>query len=148
MKHEIETIDIDAEAETLLTAAALPIADLRDARETTFFGVRDAGRLVAITGVEVHGDVGLLRSLAVDQDRRGGGLGHALVLYAEEWSRRRGLSALYLMTTTAEAFFARLGYKTIPRSAAPERIAGSAQFAGLCPESSAFMRKFLVASGA
>ncbi len=144
MKHEIETIDIDAEAEALLTAAALPIADLRDAREATFFGVRDAGRLVAITGIEVHGDVGLLRSLAVDPERRGGGLGRALVLHAEAWSRQRGLSALYLLTTTAEAFFARLGYETIPRSGAPEGIAGSAQFAGLCPGSSAFMRKLLV----
>jgi amino-acid N-acetyltransferase len=81
----------------------------------------------------------------VADNHRGGGHGKALVSHAEAWASQHGVEALYLLTTTAAEFFARLGYVAIPRSEAPAAIAATAQFASLCPSSSTFMRKVLAA---
>jgi amino-acid N-acetyltransferase len=72
-------------------------------------------------------------------------LGVSLVSGAETWAAGQGVKILYLLTTTAAGFFARLGYVAAPRSAAPAAIAATAQFAGLCPASSTFMCKVLAA---
>lgn len=141
-----EPVRPDSEVEALLEAAALPIADLRTAPGLHLFGVRADLRLVGVVGVEVHGAVGLLRSLAVGEKYRGEGRGRALVSHAESWAFRRGVEALYLLTTAAADFFARLGYAAISRSEAPAAIAGTSQFADLCPVSAVFMRKALTAN--
>src|SRR5947199_5405101 len=71
--------------------------------------VRDASRLVGVCGVEVCGDDGLLRSVAVDPDYRGEGIGALLVAGAQDL--RLKLEALYLLTTTADAYFRRHGFQ-------------------------------------
>lgn len=68
-----------------------------------------------------------------------------LVSNAETWAAAQGVKTLYLLTTTAVAFFVRLGYEVISRSEAPLAIAATGQFAALCPASSTFMRKVLAA---
>jgi amino-acid N-acetyltransferase len=50
---------------------------------------------------------------------------------------------LFLLTTTAEGFFARLGYLHATRDVAPPAIRSTKEFAGICPASSAFMSKQL-----
>jgi amino-acid N-acetyltransferase len=50
---------------------------------------------------------------------------------------------IYLLTTTAEEFFARRGYRRTERSSAPVAIRNTREFAGICPVSSAFMNKLL-----
>ena len=87
----------------------------------------------------------MLRSLAVEPEHRNSGLGISLVSDAETWAAERGVETLYLLTTTAAQFFARLGYEAVPRFEAPAAIAATAQFSGLCPASSTFMRKVLAA---
>ncbi len=69
-----------------------------------------------------------------------------LVAKAEAWASEEGVNSLYLLTTTAARFFARLGYEVVPRSQAPSSIENSAQFAGLCPVSATFMCKTLAAN--
>ena len=49
----------------------------------------------------------------------------------------------YLLTTTAEDFFARRGYVRIARDEAPETIRATREFADICPAGSAIMRKVL-----
>lgn len=142
-----ETTSLSADVEALLAGAGLPVADLAACRSLTLLGVREGGRLAGVVGVEVHGSDGLLRSLAVEPARRDAGLGTRLVADAEAWAAGQGVRTLYLLTTTAARFFAQRGYEEIPRAAAPAAIAATAQFAGLCPSSSAFMRKRLVAGG-
>ena len=56
---------------------------------------------------------------------------------------RKGVRSIYLLTTTAEAFFNRLGYERMGRSRAPSSIKRTREFAGLCPVSSVFMVKAL-----
>ena len=132
-----------AAAETLLKAAALPTADLTDAHMEHFFYVGPPGSPSGLVGIEVCGDVALLRSLAVADSCRSTGLGSALVTHAEDHARAVGARALYLLTTTAEEFFRRRGYISAPRASAPAAIRQSREFADICPASSAFMVKHL-----
>lgn len=135
----IEEVAFDAEAEALLRAAALPVDDLPGHSSIRLLGVRDGGRLVGLVGIERHPPQGLLRSLAVAGSHRGTGLGRRLVAAAEERAAAEGLESLYLLTTTAAEFFARLGYAGADRGSAPSGIAATAQFSGLCPGSATFM---------
>lgn len=134
------------EVSALLAANGLPVADLSPA--IGFLGVRDMRGLEGIVGLERHDGDGLLRSLAVRPDRRGSGLGSALVLEVERVARVGGLRSLYLLTTTAEAFFAHRGYARITREAAAPGIRQSSEFASVCPTSAAVMRKVLPPGGA
>ena len=94
-------------------------------------------------GLEGYGAVALLRSLAVAPAWQGLGLGSALLAHAEQAARQRGVQALYLLTTTAEAFFARRGYVRLSREAAPPVLHRTAEFAALCPASAVGMTKAL-----
>jgi amino-acid N-acetyltransferase len=133
------------EATALLGANGLPTDDLTAA--IALYGVREGQGLEGVVGIEPCGEVGLLRSLAVRHDRRGSGLGTALVLEAERVAAKGGLRALYLLTTTAEPFFGRRGYSRLPRDEAPPAIRATSEFASVCPSSAAFMCKPLQSSG-
>lgn len=127
----------------LLAAAALPAEDLTPAHLAHFLVIRNDDALVGAVGVEVLGPHGLLRSLVVDPAYRGLGHGVALVRAVEAHARSAGVGTLYLLTTTAEAFFRRLGYETADRAAAPEAVRGTAEFGLLCPDTAACMRRTL-----
>jgi amino-acid N-acetyltransferase len=129
------------EVKALLEVNGLPTGDL--SLDVRLLGERDGDRLVGVVGLEARGVVGLLRSLAVEPDRRGTGLGSELVTALEKVAAGNGITDLYLLTTTAEAFFARRGYQRVPREAAPAGIRGTAEFSSICPASSAFMTKRL-----
>ncbi|MEJ2669275.1 MAG: arsenic resistance N-acetyltransferase ArsN2 [Gammaproteobacteria bacterium] len=144
----MEQIAYSQEVRALLVACDLPVADLRDDGDVCFFGFRQENELWGVIGVEVRGDYGLLRSLAISAAHRGKGLGQKLVIFSEEWATRSNLKALYLLTTTANDFFERLGYEELSRSEAPSAIIETQQFSGLCPDSSIFMGKGLGANQA
>ena len=140
-----ESIGLNAEVAALLAEAELPVSDLSNSPSLNLLGIRRGGRLAGVVGVEVYAGVGMLRSLAVEPASRNTGLGAALVSNAETWAAERGVKTLYLLTTTAAQFFARLGYESVPRSDAPAAIAATAQFSDLCPASATLMRKVLAA---
>ncbi len=129
----------------LLTAAGLPVADLTAAHLVNFWGCDDGANLIGVVGLEVYGTDALLRSLAVALDWQGWGLGAALLAHAEQAAQQRGVQVLYLLTTSAEAFFVRRGYIRIPRETAPPILRQTAEFAALCPASAACMTKRLAA---
>jgi N-acetylglutamate synthase-like GNAT family acetyltransferase len=126
----------------LLESSRLPTRDLPESRPAFFVARNDAG-LVGAGGLEIHGDAGLLRSVAVGERLRGTGLGRALVEAVEAAARARGLRELVLLTETAPDFFSRLGYADIARDEAPAAIRGSVEFRSLCPQSARCMRKRL-----
>ncbi|WP_024868334.1 arsenic resistance N-acetyltransferase ArsN2 [Pseudoxanthomonas suwonensis] len=128
---------------TLLRDSGLPTADLVQGARVDFLGAHDGQALSGCVALEDCGDALLLRSLAVARQRRGEGLGRALVEAAEQHARARGHAAVYLLTTDAHGFFAARGYRELARSEAPAGIARTAQFSGLCPASSHFMGKAL-----
>lgn len=123
----------------LLAAAQLPTEDLTAAHCQHFFYAESSGTATGLVGLELFGDVALLRSLVVAPQRRGMGEGKALLQCAEDHARASGVHSLYLLTTTAERFFAKHGYRRIPRDSAPACIRNTREFAGICPASSAFM---------
>jgi len=127
----------------LLSESSLPVADITAQHLRHFFGCGSGPELEGLVGLELYGEVALLRSLAVAAVRRGSGLGSQLVEHAERYARDQGVKSLYLLTTTAEAFFLRFGYARLPREEAPETIKSTKEFAGICPMSSAFMVKHL-----
>jgi amino-acid N-acetyltransferase len=125
----------------LLQQAGLPSADLTPEHLRHFLVMRDGDAIRAVVGMEVRGDAGLLRSLAVAADRRGGGLASALVDALEARARDLGIRTLYLLTTTAEGFFARRGYAPAERTSVPDVIQATPEFRGICPSSAACMAK-------
>jgi amino-acid N-acetyltransferase len=127
----------------LLEEAALPAADLTDAHLEHFYGSGADGTLEGVVGLELYPPVALLRSLAVAPHARRRGIATALIAQAERQAREHGAREMYLLTTTAEHFFARAGYERIARDAAPEAIRATQEFAALCPVSAALMRKRL-----
>jgi amino-acid N-acetyltransferase len=54
-------------------------------------------------------------------------------------ARANGIRDLWLLTTSAEAFFAKHGFEKADRSAAPPAIAETSQFRDLCPATAALM---------
>ncbi len=107
-----------------------------------YFVVReDDGRVVGVGGLEIHGDFGLLRSVAVDADYRGQGLAASLVEAAMERAKKLSLRSVYLLTTTAREYFARHGFADCPRDDAPAAIRESWEFRSGCPSTAAFMKR-------
>jgi amino-acid N-acetyltransferase len=128
-------------AVTLLRAAGLPTEDLAGMSLEHFFFAGPAEAPTGLVGLEMFGDVALLRSLVVAEPLRGSGAGSALLDHAERHARGRGVKVVYLLTTTADAFFTRRGYEHAARDSAPAAIRATREFSALCPSSAAFMSR-------
>jgi amino-acid N-acetyltransferase len=129
---------------SLLAAYGLPWTDLSEGHLEHFFCTGATDSPTGVVGLEMRGEHALLRSLAVRTAVRCTGLGAALVAHAEAYARANGVRAIYLLTTTAEEFFARRGYARLEREHAPPSIRSTREFADICPNSSAFMVKHLM----
>lgn len=144
MNQHIQPVAFSAEANALLTSNNLSTVDLNlDTSHIQFFGYQDANLLTGLVGIELFDEVALLRSLAVAKTHRDLGLGSKLVEYAERYALKKGTRSFYLLTTTAEKFFAHRGYVHADRKHAPQSISTTKQFSNLCPSSSIFMTKRL-----
>jgi N-acetylglutamate synthase-like GNAT family acetyltransferase len=58
-------------------------------------------------------------------------------------ARARGIHDIYLLTTTAEAWFPRFGFVRIARAAVPAALHASEEFRGACPDSAVVMHTAL-----
>jgi amino-acid N-acetyltransferase len=123
----------------LLERSQLPHAGIEN-HLSTMLVARDDSRLVGCAAVEVYGTAGLLRSVAVDEARRGAGLGQRLTAAAVDLARSRGVTTLYLLTTTAGDFFPRFGFARIDRKDMDPVLDRSAELRGACPASAVAMR--------
>jgi N-acetylglutamate synthase-like GNAT family acetyltransferase len=122
----------------LLEANGLPVAGAKRHLGNYVVAVEQE-HVVATAGVEVYGDAGLLRSVAVAVAKQGQGLGGLVVDAVLEAGATRGLSTLYLLTTTAANYFERRGFAEQPRNSAPSALTDSEEFRGACPDSATFM---------
>ncbi|HEX8113198.1 MAG TPA: arsenic resistance N-acetyltransferase ArsN2 [Kofleriaceae bacterium] len=132
--------DLDAVI-ALVRASALPTAGIADGFPDGYAVVRDGTAIVAVAGLEVHGDVGLLRSVAVAASRRAGGLGRLLVEDRLRAANAHKLRAVYLLTTTAADYFRRFGFEDARRELAPASLQSSSEFASVCPASATCLAK-------
>jgi amino-acid N-acetyltransferase len=97
--------------------------------------------VIGAVGAEVCGDEALLRSLAVAPAERGAGIGGELVEAIERAGGGWGVRRWWLLTTTAEAFFAKRGFQVVARDRAPAAIAATREFRELCPSAAVCMTR-------
>jgi amino-acid N-acetyltransferase len=126
----------------LLARLELPSQDL-GAENQAFLVARDGRTLAGCVALEVYGPAALLRSLAVQPGRQKVGLGHLLHDRALALAAELGVRELFLLTTTAERFFARAGYARVARAAVPADLKQSHEFRTLCPEGAVCMARRL-----
>ena len=110
--------------------------------------VRHKGRIVGSATLELYPDGALLRSVAVAREHRGKRLGELLTLEALELAAALDVSAVFLLTLTAEAFFPRFGFERIERHVVPAGVRNSLQFSSACPATATVMRRRLSANPA
>ena len=123
----------------LLSQAMLPTAGVPETLDGYIVAVRPDGTLAGLAGLERYGIEGLLRSVVVVPALRGTGLGRALAQHVVSEARSKGLTDLYLLTTTAEGYFPKLGFSAIPRSDVPAGVQASVEFRGACPDTAVAM---------
>jgi N-acetylglutamate synthase-like GNAT family acetyltransferase len=133
----------------LLAAVNLPHDGVRE-HLASFLVARDAeGRLVGCAGLERHGDVGLLRSVAGAPGLQKSGAGSRLTGSAIEYAKANGVKEIVLLTTTARDFFARrFGFAETARADYESRLAQSPEWNLPRCSSAAFMRLDLTAYAA
>lgn len=126
---------------SLLELEGLPAGDLEESALEWFLVARSEERVLAAVGLEIYGRVALLRSLVVDPQLRGRGLGIQMTEAAEAMAHRAGVESIYLLTTTADAFFRQRGYRIGSRPETPAAIQSTTQFSALCPSTASLMVK-------
>jgi amino-acid N-acetyltransferase len=124
----------------LLSAAQLPVDGLLDHLDTAVVA-RAGDRVVGCAALEVYADGALLRSVVVDDGAHAQGIGTRLTTAALDLAAVLGMPAVYLLTTTAEAFFPRFGFVRIARSEVPASVQMSVEFRSACPSTAVVMRR-------
>ena len=127
---------------SLLQAVGLPLEGV-DEHFSDFIVAQIKGELAGCAGLEIHGEHGLLRSVAVMPARRREGVGSRLVRAVLAEARRQRLKSLTLLTETAIDYFPHFGFVTISRDDVPVEVRASAEFQGACPESAVGMIQWL-----
>ncbi|MCF8078126.1 MAG: arsenic resistance N-acetyltransferase ArsN2 [Desulfobacterales bacterium] len=128
----------------LIGGCGLSVEDITGEGLRDFLAARKESEVIGVVGLEFCGPDALLRSLAVAETHRGQGVAKLLAASAEKYARSRKAATLYLLTETADGFFAGRGYERIDRGQAPEKICATAEFSRICPDSAVCMLKPIV----
>ena len=124
---------------SLLAASDLPTVGVAESLAGFSVAEHD-GRIVGVVGLETCcRRYALLRSTAVAAEYRKHGIGRRLVERAIANAEASGFSALYLLTTTAEAYFPSFGFTRVSREAVPNEVQATEEFSSACPSSATVM---------
>ena len=126
----------------LLKENSLPYSDI-EYKSVQLYSIQKDDQTIGIIGFEQYGKHGLLRSFVIEAQYRSKGLGAQVLSDFEKLVSELGISELYLLTTTANKFFARNGFEVFDRKAVPQLIATTTEFDSICPASAVCMRKIL-----
>lgn len=126
-------------ARRLVEAAGLFARDL-DERRRDVAVARGAEGVVGVGALEVRGPDALLRSVAVEPERRGRHVGTALVAALAARARDESVSRVWLLTESAAGFFGALGFLEVPRGELPPAIEESPAAGANCSASAVAMR--------
>jgi amino-acid N-acetyltransferase len=94
--------------------------------------------------MELYGESALLRSMVVHPAYRNRHIAGDLVKLLEQKAISQGITAIYLLTETAENYFTKKGYEKISRKVVPAELLASTEFSHVCPASATVMRKQLI----
>ncbi len=124
-----------------LTAASLPADDLDEPGRTFYRFETLDGEAVGFGGYELYGKDALLRSVVIDPEQRGHGLGRNVTQLLLTRAFNEGARTAWLLTTSAASFFERAGFKQTRREDAPASIQQTKQAASLCPSTAPLLKR-------
>jgi len=104
-----------------------------------FFAISEH-TISGVVGVERYSPNALFRSLAVADSHKNMGLGKQLTVFMLDYLAANGVMEVFLLTTTAEKFFEKMGFKRIDREKVPPVIAQTKEFSEICPDSAVCMQ--------
>jgi amino-acid N-acetyltransferase len=122
----------------LLSVFKLPLDGLEDTKLWVL--ELSNGCVVGVSGLEMYEKKGLLRSVVVGSSFRGKGYGTSLVNYVIGEAKKNKVHDLFLLTTTASAFFKKFGFKEDNRENVTGNITNSVEFKSACPKTAILMR--------
>jgi N-acetylglutamate synthase-like GNAT family acetyltransferase/protein-tyrosine-phosphatase len=131
--------DLDA-ITRLLVGSLLPSRDVGGTNQR-FIVASENGRLIGCAGLQVAGQDGLVRSMAVHWTRRNAGLGSRLHQRLLFEAMLAGVRTLFVVTTTAEDFFAGHGFRKVAADAVPPALRASDEFTAFVPGGSTVMSR-------
>lgn len=137
------TVDDLYDVVSLLRSHELPVdgfADVLRAHPEHVLLAELNGNVVGSAALDVYGSDALLRSVAVARDLAALGVGTRLVNDLIAHARAQNIGAVYLLTTTAAAWFPKFGFVVTDRASVPASIANTVEFTGACPSSATVMR--------
>lgn len=136
--EDLETI------KSLLSSSGLPTAGV-DEHWKTFLVAKDGDAIVGCGGAEAYQFAALIRSIAVVPEYRKQSIGRKIVRQLLDRLASRGLREFYLLTTDAEAYFRKRGFKPIDRDEVHPQLLSSREFQDACPSSAICMRLVMLA---
>ena len=143
MKTEFARSRDESRVKQLLAECQLPFEDITPSHLQHFLVARQETRLTGVIGLEFLGTFALLRSLAVGKPFRGQGIASWLTKHVEDYAHTCEIEHLYLLTTTAESFFAKRGYEIMDRNRVPTAVQETTEFQSICPATAVCMFKVL-----
>ncbi len=129
----------------LLDRLKLSVAGLDD-HWTNAVVLRATKTVVGCATLEVYGEDGLLRSVAIDPSIRGKGLGRVVSEAALGLGLKKGVCSFYLLTDSAVEFFKKIGFSSINKEQIPELLRKSTALSS-CSNSAVAMRLALKTKG-
>ena len=136
-----EQITAGPELIAAMEGAGLPTDDLMDPGRTFHRYTRLDGEVVGYSGFELYGGDVLLRSMAVTARFHGQGNGRNLALLLMRRAFNLGARQAFVLTSDAAAFFERIGFRRLDRTAAPASILATRQARGVCPASATLLTR-------
>ncbi len=138
LRHDLDPVLV------LLRDASLPTEGVKEHFTNFLVAVDATGKLVGAIGMERYPDgTGLLRSAVVAPSLRNSGVGSLLYERLIESARSARICRMVLLTNTAEKYFARKGFRVIPRSSVTGPVTKSSEFVDACPASAVCMELVL-----
>jgi amino-acid N-acetyltransferase len=130
--------------EALLSSAHLPtegVAPIVEGGRGVFVVAESSGALIAAGALEEAGRDYLLRSIVVNDSARGTGVGRRIVERLLSDADARRAPGVYLLTTTADAWFPRFGFARIDRSSVPAAVGETWEFKTGCAQTAIAMKR-------
>ena len=126
------------EIKSLLAECDLPHSDLSVEKQNMVVAEIDH-KIVGCAGLEAYSGKALFRSLAVKPLYRNMQIALTLTEKVLEMGQDQGISEFFLLTTTADSYFEKLGWNTIERSKVPDDIQSINEFSSICPSTAICM---------
>ncbi len=128
---------------TLLKENYLPYDDI-DRHIKHFIVAKEQGIIVGTIGLELLTPYSLLRSLVVNQNHRSKGIASNLLSRIIEYAKSVNIAELFLLTTTAEAYFIKKDFSVLNREDTPIQIKSTQEFVALCPDTAISMNRKII----